>query len=312
MSKCPLPDITVAVCTHNRAAMLRDALMSLTAQHTASRFSYEVLVIDNASTDHTSEVVAELVAGSNVPVRYSREPRKGLAYARNRAVAEARGEWHAMFDDDQIADPRWLAELLALAKERNVRSVGGAVHLRLPDGCQRQLSEVCRRLLGASVGWNVARPYTRKEGPGSGNQMLHRSVFEQVGLYDDSYNQRGMDTDHYRRIRAAGIESWYTPDAVVWHVTPPSRLEEKYLRSVSLHNGWCFARRDFQEWGRLALAGVAVARLGQALCMHFPRWLWAKSAGQSEQRVAARCLFWRMRGYVRCALLLIASPFSKT
>lgn len=305
MSVDSSPDISVVVCTYNRAEMLRETLASLAQQQTEARFQFEMVVVDNASTDNTADVLAAAQPGSAVAVRHIREPRQGQVYARNRGIAEARGQWIANFDDDQVADPRWLLELYALAQEHQAISVGGAVRLRLPDDCGRQLSPVCRRLLGESVDWDTPRPYTRKEGPGSGNQMLHRDVFARVGLYDDSYNLRGYDTDLYRRIRAAGIESWYTPSAVAWHITPPYRLDEKYLRDTSLHNGWCFARRDYQEWGRLALVAVLVARVGQAVCLNLPRWAWARVARAREDAVAARCLFWRLQGYGQCALDLL-------
>lgn len=296
--------ISIVVCTFNRAAVLREALTSLMHLETGGLFTYEVLVVDNASTDDTPRVLAEVASQSPLNFRWVREGRQGSVFARNRGVGEARGEWIANFDDDQIADSHWLLALYSLAQKRQVRSVGGVVRLKLPDGCNRQLSLVCRRLLGESVGWETERVYTRKEGPGAGNQMLHRSVFEEIGGYDEAYNRRGEDTDLYRRIRAAGIESWYTPQAIAWHVTPPQRLEEKYLRATSLHNGWCFARRDREEWGRLALMAVLAGRLGQAALVNMPHLVWARLRQAREDALATRCLLWRMEGYLQCAVRL--------
>ena len=212
-------DISVVVCTRNRAESLRETLCSLVAQQSDGQFAYEVLVVDNASTDHTPRVVEEISAAARIPVRYVREQCRGTSYARNRGVATARGEWIASFDDDQVADTRWLSQLFLLAKQKNVRSVGGAVLLRLPEGFDREVSPVCRRVLGESSGWDQPRRYTRSEGPGAGNQMLHRSVYESVGVYDVAYNLRGEDVDLYRRIRAAGIDTWYTPHAIAWHLS---------------------------------------------------------------------------------------------
>ncbi len=206
------------------------------------------------------------------------EPRRGQVYARNRGIAEARGEWIASFDDDQLADPAWLKELLALAHDTQSRSVGGAMRLKLPEGCHRRLAAFCRRVLGESVGWQTRRRYTRKHGPGAGNHMLHRSVLDEVGVYDESYNLRGDDTDLYRRLCAAGIDSWYSPAAVAYHVTPPYRLTEQYLRETSLCNGWCFARRDRERFGALVAPLVLVARIGQMAGIHLPRLALAKVA----------------------------------
>lgn len=298
-------DISVLVCTYNRATVLRETLDSLLRLETAGQFTYEVLVVDNASTDNTPQFLAEIASRSPVPLRWVREAEQGTVFARNRGIQEAFGQWIASFDDDQLADPRWLLELYTLAQTRQARSVGGAVRLRLPATCDRELSKVCRRLLGESVGWEQEQPYTRKEGPGAGNQMLHRSVFQQIGLYDPAFNRRGEDTDLYRRIRAAGIDSWYTPRAVAWHIIPPQRLDDKYLRSTSIHNGHCFARRDREEWGRLALSLVLAARVGQAALVNVPRFAWAHVRRAREEALAARCLFWRMQGYLQCSASLM-------
>src|SRR3954468_11042929 len=83
------PDISIVVCTHNRANMLADALISLCRQQTEDRFRCELIVIDNASTDDTAEVVAHLADVCPFPLRYVYEPRAGIVPARNRGVQEA-------------------------------------------------------------------------------------------------------------------------------------------------------------------------------------------------------------------------------
>jgi glycosyltransferase involved in cell wall biosynthesis len=281
-------------------------LLSLVAQETDGRFGYEIVVVDNGSKDHTKRTVEEIAARASVPIRLVAEPRRGQVYARNRGIAEARGEWIASFDDDQLADPGWLTELVVLAHDTRSRSVGGAMRLKLPADCQRRLAAFCRRVLGESVAWHTRRPYTPKQGPGSGNHMLHRSVFDEVGIYDESYNLRGYDTDLYRRLCAAGIESWYSPAAVAYHVTPPCRLTDQYLRDTSLCNGWCFARRDRERFGALISPLVLVARIGQMVGIHLPRLAVAKLQGDAEEALALRCRLWTAQGYTACAMHLMS------
>jgi glycosyltransferase involved in cell wall biosynthesis len=304
-------DVSIVICTCNRANMLRAALESLICQETDGAFRYEVVVVDNASTDDTAAVIQSVSRRAAVAVRAVHEPRRGQVYARNRGLSEAHGTWIANFDDDQIAEASWLKELMALAEETGARSVGGALRLLLPAGCDRDLSPLVRRVLGESVDWHTARPYTRKQGPGSGNQMLHRSVFDKVGGYDCSYGLRGYDTDLYRRIRDANIVSWFTPRAVAHHVTPAARLEQRYFQETCLHNGWSFARRDLAEWGRMVPALVAVARLGQAACLNVPRFLWARLRRNQEDELDARCRLWRAEGYARSALYWTAPRLFK-
>src|SRR5262249_41598358 len=163
-------------------------------------FRYEVVVVDNASTDETAAVIAAAARHFPVPLRGVREPRPGVACARNRGIHEARGAWVAFFDDDQVADPAWLRELLAMAEAKQIRGVGGANRLRLPDGRADDLPQACRELLGGSSGPGAPRLYSRRLAPGAGNLLVHRSVFEQVGVFDEGLREAGEDADLYRRM----------------------------------------------------------------------------------------------------------------
>jgi glycosyltransferase involved in cell wall biosynthesis len=299
-------DVTVVVCTYNRAGLLRDALASLAGLETGGRFSYEVLVVDNASTDETPAVVEEAAPGYPVPFRWVREARPGVACARNRGIREARGTWVAFFDDDQVADPRWLAELWALAHEKGARCVGGANRLLLPPGGPRELSDPCRGLLGQSGRCDGPRRYHRRCAPGTGNLLIQRSVFDQVGAFNEDLREAGEDADLFRRVHAAGIDAWHAPRAISNHVVPAYRLTEKYLRWKALLNGGHVARRNAAEWGRLMNLVILAARAAQALGVYLPRLAGATLRGDRVSAQGARCLLWRSEGYARFALRALA------
>src|SRR5215203_310894 len=112
-----LPLVTVAVCTRDRAEDLRLCLDSL------RRLDYpnpDIVVIDNAPT---SDATVHLVKDHYPQVRYVREPRPGLDWARNRAIAEARGEIVAFTDDDVVVDPGWATALAAAFQDPQVMAV---------------------------------------------------------------------------------------------------------------------------------------------------------------------------------------------
>lgn len=120
------PAISVVVCTRDRAELLRGALLGL-ARQSLPASEHEVLVVDNGSTDHTAEVVAEMAA--RMPsLRYLREEAVGLSHARNRGWREARGEWVAYTDDDCRLPPQWLAEAGRALAERRPGLLGGPVY----------------------------------------------------------------------------------------------------------------------------------------------------------------------------------------
>ena len=298
-------EVTIVVCTYNRAALLRDTLASLLALQTDDKFTYEVLVVNNASTDDTAAVIEQARRDARIPLRGVFEPQPGVSFARNRGIQEARTPWIAFFDDDQVADARWLAELMAMAAEQQVRCVGGANRLRVAAGAPA-LSRAGRKLLSESIERDVPCRYTETWAPGTGNMLIRRDVFEELGVFDVSLREAGEDADLYRRMLAAKIVSWYTPRAISYHVIPAYRLRDDYLRWKAFRNGGHVARRNFLEQGRLLFCVLLVARVGQALLVHWPRLVWARLRQTPESIQNARCLLWRCEGYLRFALHLLA------
>jgi glycosyltransferase involved in cell wall biosynthesis len=102
---------SVILATRNRAQHLREALERLAGQQTQGAFTYEVLVVDNGSTDHTQQVITEFMKRFPVPLRCLSEGKVGKPYALNTALRDARGEFFAVTDDDILTTPTWLAAL---------------------------------------------------------------------------------------------------------------------------------------------------------------------------------------------------------
>ncbi len=282
------PDISIVVCTQNRAAMLRGALASLYDLATDG-FSYEVVVIDNGSTDATPASIAAAAAESKNPLRGVFEGEMGIVPARNRGIREARGRWIAFFDDDQLADRQWLVELYRGAVAKGSRVVGGSVHLVFLGGCDRELDPTVRMLLGEARLQGEPRRYGRRLTPGCGNLMVARSVFEEVGVFQRTIDGRGEDTDLFSRIERAGIEAWYFPTAIVQHLTPPERLEEAYLLSLARRMGAGIAQRQ-AAWGRAQFVAMWLAKAARAAAVQWPLAAVARLRGDYETWLGRRCL----------------------
>ena len=284
-----LPQITVVVCTRNRAIALGTALSTLTVLKTDERFRYEILVIDNGSTDSTQQVVRDVAAHANVTVRSVIEPEAGIVSARNRGIQESTGEWIAFFDDDQLAEDRWLLELLTMAERKGCRCVGGMVRLKLPEGPQRKLTPVSRMLLGETVGMDEPRTYNDRVTPGCGNLMVHRSVFQEIGRFDPRMKDRGEDTDLYLRMLKSGIVGWFTPKAVIHHVIPAERLNDAFLIKLSARMACGMAENERRVWGAWRYPLIWMARVAQAAIVLTPRWIAARIRGDHEAAVGALC-----------------------
>jgi glucosyl-dolichyl phosphate glucuronosyltransferase len=108
-------DVTVAICTWNRADLLDHTLIQLQQQAVPAGVSWELLVVDNNSTDHTLRVLER--HAQQLPLRVVGESQQGHCHARNRAVAEARGELILWTDDDVHVSPNWIAEYVRVARD---------------------------------------------------------------------------------------------------------------------------------------------------------------------------------------------------
>lgn len=217
------PLATVAVCTRDRAHLVAQVLDSLLRQSYAN---IEILVVDNAPS---SDALEQLVRARYPGVRYVREDRPGLDWARNRAIAEARGEFLAYIDDDASADPGWLAALVAAFDRPDVMCVTGLVApIRLATPAQ----ELFERF-GFSMSFDRRRFYLGMPSPRPGfpfkgfsgtgcNSAFRRAVFEQIGLFDVRLDvgtsvPGGGDLDIFARVILAGYTLVYDPAPLIFH-----------------------------------------------------------------------------------------------
>ena len=225
------PRITIAIPTYNRAGLLRQTLQGLTRQDYPHE-QFEIVVIDNNSPDDTRAVVESFAGARPVP-RYVLEPRQGLNHARNRAVAEARGEIVVFGDDDILMEPGWLAEMTApFARDaaRRIGAVGGEVIPVFPDGLPTWVAEWHQPLAFRPDAGPIPPPHS----PMGANFALPKWVFDQVGLFHSDLDRSGEslfaggDSEMIRRVRAAGLEVWFVPAAKVLHQMPASRTTFQY------------------------------------------------------------------------------------
>lgn len=235
--------VTVAVCTRDRPEELKLCLDSLVRQ---DHPQLDVLVVDNApATDATKRLVED----SYPEVRYVREPRPGLDWARNRAVSEARGEVLAYTDDDVVADPSWVSALAAAFEDPEVMAVTGLVW---PYELETEAQILFERYGGFSRGFRRKRwRMDRESGVGAlgyigagkygtgANMAYRRELFERVGLFDPALDvgtptNGGGDLEMFFRVLKEGYLLAYEPAAVIRH---RHRREYARLRTQIANNG---------------------------------------------------------------------------
>lgn len=215
--------VSVIIPTRNRRVMLLTALQSLIEQN-YPRQRYEVIVVDNDSTDGTEEMVQEITNRSNGLVRYFRQDNLGPALARNRGIKESSGEIIAFTDSDCIAHPDWLsAGVQAMQQDQQLGLVVGRV-LPPPDRTVTFLSRFGRREQEDFI-------------YGTANMFYRRAALEQVDGFSPFFKRfkhykdyvvGGEDTEVAWRVKRAGWKSTYVHEALIYHeverITPLEKL----------------------------------------------------------------------------------------
>jgi glycosyltransferase involved in cell wall biosynthesis len=236
--------VTVAICTWNRAPLLRRALASLAALEIPPEVRLELLVVDNGSSDETPALLREH-AGA-LPLRAVCEPQPGLSHARNRAAAEAQGELILWIDDDVEVEPGWLAAYLEASRRHGDASFfGGAALPWFEQPPPEWIAESWEEIADA-FSIRVLPPEPARIQPWRlpvGANFAVRSEAQRRHAYDPRLGRRrgewtsGEETALLRRLLADGETGWWVPDARVRHWIPSERLAEPHLRRIWFGQG---------------------------------------------------------------------------
>ena len=241
MRPAPMLDASVIVCTHNRCDTLVSCLRSLQAMRVPAELSWEVIVVDNNSTDATRTVVEQLRRGSASNVRYVFEPQQGKSRALNAGVRAARGRLLAFTDDDVRVDPDWLPNLLRTFDEFDCAGVGGRVVADWQCEPPAWLSGGCPRWLQVSLALfdfgDRPVPLVYPEAPFGNNMAFRRDALERHGTFRTDLGPGsggiigGEDTELGQRMMRAGETLFYQPAATVHHRVEADRAQKRYFRS---------------------------------------------------------------------------------
>lgn len=223
---------TVIICTHDRAAVVGRAVEA--ALREAATVAGDVVVVDNASTDGTTDVLDALCAGAGGRLRVVSEPVLGLSAARNCGLAHAHGEIAVFLDDDAVPRPGWLAGLLTPFARGAVACAGGRIVVQFPDGPPAWFSAVLAPAVsGFDLGEVPRRVRYGRPGdlyPYGANIAFRLSDVRRVGGFSTIIGLRGRqlfaheETDLCYRLEEIGREIVYAPAAVVDHHVGAERL----------------------------------------------------------------------------------------
>jgi glycosyltransferase involved in cell wall biosynthesis len=237
-------DFTVAIPTYNGASRLPKLLDKLRQQTNLDQISWEIIVVDNNSTDNTAQVVQEYQGNwlPGIPLTYILEPEQGAAYARLRAVQAAKGELIGFLDDDNLPNPDWIAQAYTFAKEHpQAGAFSGQIHgdfeVEPPENFQRIQAFLAIREHGSTP--HQFEPQNLRL-PTAAALVVRRQAWQESVPQRPQLKGRlagsmlgGEDYEPLLYMHKAGWEIWYHPELHTYHQIPSWRLEWKYLLSIS-------------------------------------------------------------------------------
>jgi glycosyltransferase involved in cell wall biosynthesis len=243
--------ISAIVCTYNGQKVLKTAIQSLVDQ-TLAKKDYEILVVDNASTDNTRMVVRQFETEENL--RYIFEPNLGLSNARNTGWQKAHGKFIAYLDDDAIACPEWLERIIdAFRTVPEAGAIGGRVDPIWEEPRPDWLSE--RMMVALSViNWSDVPIFL---GQGQclvgANIAFPRKLLEQVGGFSSELGRKGNNLLSNEenllvsKIKEQGVKVFYHPQIIVDHLIPASRLRKNWFKKRYFWQGVSDAILNYRE-----------------------------------------------------------------
>ena len=235
---------SVVIPTYNRAHELRETLSSIAKLKVSG--PWEMIAVDNNSTDTTRETILNAAKSFPVPLHYVFEPEAGRSAALNAGIKLATGQIIATTDDDVRVEPDWLDQAAAGLDREACDFVGGKV---LPIwGGERPTwlaSHGGRHWSVIALQDHGSKPveFGSKYAPLGVNLAFKREALETVGLWDTRVGRKagtllGQEVREWMlRARAAGIKGMYIPEMIVHHVIPQDRLNKRYFRRWFYWNG---------------------------------------------------------------------------
>ncbi len=281
-------DFTVAIRTYNGEHRVPLVLDKLRSQIGTEALAWEIVVVDNNSTDNTAAIIQEYQANwSGVcPLHYYFEPQQGASFARRRAIEAAQGSLIGFLDDDNLPSPNWVATAYAFGQAYpKAGAYGGQIHGEFEVEPPANFKRIAAFLPIVERGeqplcYNSYKySYKKVFPPGAGLVIRKQAWLESVpetlllkGPIGQSLSAKGEDIEALTYIALAGWEAWYNPEMHITHRIPKWRLEREYLirffRGIGLSR-YQTRRLNYKAWQQPFVMPAYMANDLRKTILHF-------------------------------------------
>ena len=234
-------ELSVIICSYNRAKYIGDALTALYEQ-TASLDQFEVFIVDNNSTDNTTQVFTNWRATHpNGHFKYVTETKQGASFARNTGAKLASTPWLCFIDDDAIATPQYVENIIKHTKDQPfIVGFGGRIIPKYIPAEPKWMSYYVSSLVGNFDYAPTACAFKNGKYPLESNMIVGKKVFDQVGGFNEqrpgvvgTLRIGGEGKELFYKIMALDHTIYYDPSIIVHHVVEVSKLTPAYLYRVA-------------------------------------------------------------------------------
>lgn len=233
--------LSIIICSYNRANYICDALNGLYHQ-TSGLENFEVWVVDNNSTDNTSEVFTEWLSQHRFGhFNFVTEKKQGASFARNTGASLSNGEWLCFIDDDAIATPNFVENiLLHIHNKPYALGFGGKIIPKYIPSEPKWMSYYVSSLVGNFDYAPTACAFENEKYPLESNMILQKKVFDQVGGFNTNLpgvvgtlRIGGEGKELFLKVMSLGQTIYYDPSIIVYHVVEVKKLTSQYLYRVA-------------------------------------------------------------------------------
>lgn len=241
-------DISVIICTYNRSYHLKNVLKSLFEQVVPEGLKWEIVVVDNNSTDDTKNTVKQLTDSLNLSIEYLFESREGKSYALNTGIQKAKGQIIAFTDDDVIVDRNWIKTIYHSFKQNGCDGLCGKIYITLPEKKPHWLTKELWGFLGY-LDYGDKPFFITNEDIFGGNVAYSRKTIERTGLFNVNLGRTGNkligkeDVEYGKRVIEQGRKLLYEPALKVFHKIEPWKFKRGYFLKLHYYEGKLSAKQ---------------------------------------------------------------------